>query len=385
MFARAAECHLKELGRQFPAITVVGPRQSGKTTLARKVFPDYAYVSLEDPDVRRFAVSDPRGFLESNPAPLIIDEVQRIPDLLSYLQGRIDREGKNGQYVLMGSHQPLLKAGVSQSLAGRTALLKLLPPSFGELLKAGVHQSREEWVWNGFMPRIYDQKTNARLLYKSYFETYVQRDVRQLVNVKDQSLFELFVRLLAGRVGQVANLQALSGEIGVSAVTLNSWLSVLEASYIVFRLPPYYRNLGKRLVKSPKIYFSEVGLAAYLLGIQNAGQVEQHPLFGNLFENMVVADRLKQRLNRGEEPNLYYYRDARQLEVDLIKEDGQSLAAFEIKSAATANERFTDGLNQLRAMSKNVKSCSVIYSGQHIADYKACTFRNYLEDDAEQS
>lgn len=201
MFARTAECHLKELGRQFPAITVVGPRQSGKTTLARKVFPDYAYVSIEDPDIRRFAVSDPRGFLESNPAPLIIDEVQRVPDLLSYLQGRIDREGKNGQYVLTGSHQPLLKAGISQSLAGRTALLKLLPPSFGELLKAGVHQSREEWVWNGFMPRIYDQKTNARLLYKSYFETYVQRDVRQLVNVKDQSLFELFVRLLAGRVG----------------------------------------------------------------------------------------------------------------------------------------------------------------------------------------
>lgn len=380
MFARTAEFHLEELSHQFPAITIVGPRQSGKTTLARKVFPDYAYVSLEDPDVRLFAVSDPRGFLESNPAPLIIDEVQRVPDLLSYLQGRMDRDGKNGQYVLTGSHQPLLKAGISQSLAGRTAILKLLPPSFDELLKAGVRQSRSEWVWKGFMPRIYDKKTDARLLYKSYFETYVQRDVRQLVNIKDQSQFELFVRLLAGRVGQVANLQSLSGEIGVSAVTLNSWLSVLEASYIVFRLPPYYRNLGKRLVKSPKIYFSEVGLAAYLLGIQNASQVEQHPLFGNLFENMVVANRLKRRLNCGEEPNLYYYRDARQLEVDLIEEEGQTLSAFEIKSAATANERFTDGLNRLRAMSKNVTTCTVIYSGSRIANYHGCAFSNYLED-----
>ena len=193
------------------------------------------------------------------------------------------------------------------------------------------------------------------------------------------------MRLLAGRIGQVVNFQSLSDDIGVDAKTLKRWMSVLEASYVIVRLQPYYRNFGKRLVKSPKIYFADVGLAAYLLGIQNAGQVEQNPLFGNLFENMVVADRLKQRLNRGEEPNLYYYRDARQLEIDLIKEDGQSLAAFEIKSAATANERFTDGLNQLRTMSKNVKSCSVIYSGQHIADYKACTFRNYLEDDAEQS
>jgi len=377
MFPRLAAGHLKELSRQFPSVTIVGPRQSGKTTLAQSVFPRHAYASLEDPDVRRHAVEDPRGFLASYPAPLIIDEVQRVPDLPSYLQGVIDKTKKNGQYILTGSHQPRLKAEVSQSLAGRTALLKLLPPSFAELKKAGVRQSREEWVSRGFMPRIYDQDMDARLLYKSYFETYVQRDVQQLINVKDQSKFELFVRLLAGRVGQVANLQSLSGEIGVSAVTLNSWLSILEASYIVFRLPPYYRNLGKRLVKSPKLYFSEVGLAAYLLGIQNASQVVQHPLFGNLFENMVVADRLKRKLNAGQDPNLYYYRDSRQMEVDLIEEDGSVLHAFEIKSSVTANESFTDNLNELRKMSLAVKSCTVIYAGAPIKIMRGCAFANF--------
>lgn len=377
MFPRLAAGHLKELNRQFPSVTIVGPRQSGKTTLAQSVFPRHAYASLEDPDVRRHAVEDPRGFLASYPAPLIIDEVQRVPDLLSYLQGVIDKTKKNGQYILTGSHQPRLKAEVSQSLAGRTALLKLLPPSFAELKTAGVRQSREEWVSRGFMPRIYDQDMDARLLYKSYFETYVQRDVQQLINVKDQSKFELFVRLLAGRVGQVANLQSLSGEIGVSAVTLNSWLSILEASYIVFRLPPYYRNLGKRLVKSPKLYFTEVGLAAYLLGIQNAGQVAQHPLFGNLFENMVVADRLKRKLNAGQDPNLYYYRDSRQMEVDLIEEEGSELQAFEIKSSVTANESFTDNLNELRKMSPAVKSCAVIYAGAPIKLMRGCAFANF--------
>ena len=377
MFSRTAAGHLKELSRQFPSVTIVGPRQSGKTTLAQAVFPRHDYVSLEDPDVRRHAVEDPRGFFESHPAPLIIDEVLRVPDLLSYLQGIIDRTKKNGQYVLTGSHQPRLKAEVSQSLAGRTALLRLLPPSFAELKKAGVRQSRDEWIWRGFMPRIYDQDMDARFLYKSYFETYVQRDVQQLINIKDQSKFELFVRLLAGRVGQIASLQSLSGEVGVSAVTLNSWLSTLEASYIIFRLQPYYRNLGKRLVKSPKIYFSEVGLAAYLLGIQNVSQVAQHPLVGNLFENMVVADRMKRLLNLGMEPKLYYYRDSRQMEIDLVEENGVDLSAYEIKSSFTANEDFTNGLNELRRMSPAVKNCSVIYSGKAVKRLQGCSFVNY--------
>ena len=379
MFDRSAAHCLKELSRQFPSVTIVGPRQSGKTTLAQAVFPDYAYASLEDPDVRRHAIEDPRGFLVSYPAPLIIDEVQRVPELLSYLQGILDKMEANGRYILIGSHQPRLKAEISQSLAGRTAMLKLLPPSFAELRRAGVRQSRETWIWRGFMPRIYDRGVDARLLYKSYFETYVQRDVQQLINIKDQSRFELFVRLLAGRIGQVANLQSLSAEIGVSSVTLSSWLSILEASYIAFRLPPYYRNLGKRLVKSPKIYFTEVGLAAYLLGIQNEGQVAQHPLLGNLFENMVVADRLKRRLNAGLDPNLYYYRDARQMEVDLIEEDGLGFSAYEIKSSFTANDGFTKNLAALKEMTSVMKSGTVVYSGPSIASRQGCGFANYEE------
>lgn len=379
MFERSASHCLKEMSRQFPSVTIVGPRQSGKTTLAQSVFPDYAYASLEDPDVRRHAVEDPRGFLASYPAPLIIDEVQRVPELLSFLQGVLDKSKTNGQYILTGSHQPKLKAEVSQSLAGRTVMLKLLPPSFSELREAGVRQSREAWIQRGFMPRIYDQGVDARLLYKSYFETYVQRDVQQLINIKDQSKFELFVRLLAGRVGQVANLQSLSNEVGVSAVTLNSWLSILEASFIVFRLPPYYRNMGKRLVKSPKIYFTEVGLASYLLGIQNEGHVAQHPLLGNLFENMVIADRLKRRLNAGLDPNLYYYRDSRQTEVDLVEEDGLCFDAYEIKSSFTANDAFTKNLTVLKEMSPDMKSGTVIYSGQHIASLCGCSFVNYEE------
>lgn len=377
MFARLAAAHLKTLSRQFPSVTIVGPRQSGKTTLAQTTFPDYAYASLEDPDVRQHALSDPHGFFESYPAPLIIDEVQRVPELLSYLQGVMDKTRKNGQYILTGSHQPRLKAEISQSLAGRTALLKLLPPSFAELKKAGFKQSRDEWMYRGFMPRIYDQDIEARLLYKSYFETYVQRDVQQLINIKEQSKFELFVRLLAGRVGQVASLQSLSGEVGVSAVTLNSWLSILESSYIVFRLFPYYKNLGKRLVKSPKIYFSEVGLASYLLGIQDSSQIAQHPLCGNLFENMVVADLLKRKLNRGEEPNLYYYRDSRQLEVDVVEEVGAELSAFEIKSSFTANKNFSVNLHELCGLAPNIKSCAVIYSGKPIRSFAGCSFVNY--------
>lgn len=379
MFERSASLCLKELSRQFPSVTIVGPRQSGKTTLAQSVFPDYAYASLEDPDVRRHAMVDPRGFLASYPSPLIIDEVQRVPELLSYLQGVLDKNKSNGQYILTGSHQPKLKAEVSQSFAGRTAMLKLLPPTFFELRNAGVTQSREAWIWRGFMPRIYDQDVDARLLYKNYFETYVQRDVRQLINIKDQLKFELFVRLLAGRIGQVANLQSLSNEIGVSSVTLNSWLSILEASFVVFRLPPYYRNFGKRLVKSPKIYFSEVGLAAYLLGIQSEDHVAQHPLLGNLYENMVIADRLKRRLNAGLEPNLYYYRDARQMEVDLIEEDGVGFNAYEIKSSFTPSDMFTRNLSMLKEMSSDMKSGTVIYSGDTIACRQGFRFVNYKD------
>lgn len=371
--------HLLRLAREFPTVTIMGPRQSGKTTLSRAVFPTYDYVNLEEPDVRSLAKKDPRGFLQSHDAPMIIDEIQRVPELLSYIQGIVDRDGGNGRYILTGSHQPRLRAEVSQSLAGRTAILRLLPLSLSELKSAGITGSREDWIFRGFMPRIYQQGIEPRLLYGNYFETYIQRDVHQLINIKDHSSFEIFVRLLAGRVGQIVNLQGMAGEIGVSSVTLGNWLSILESSYVIFRLQPYYRNLGKRLTKSPKVYFTEVGLAAYLLGIQSADQVMQHPLFGGLFENMVVLEALKARYNAGEESNLYFYRDSRQLEVDLLLEKGLDLHTFEIKSSFTPSDEFTRGILAMKEMSNRIKSCSVVYSGELIKNYKGCRFVNFAD------
>ena len=364
MIKRKIADKLVELAGTFPVVTIEGPRQSGKTTLARMTFPDHAYANLEEYAVRALAEGDPRGFLARFPAPAIIDEIQRVPQLLSEIQAAVDADGRNGRYILTGSHQPRLKEGIAQTLAGRTALLTLYPLSIEELSGAGIRMGRDDYIFRGFLPAIYDRGQNPVDAYEAYYRTYVERDVRQLVNLSRQGLFELFLRLLAGRVGQVVNLDGLSGEVGVSATTVREWLSVLEASFVIYRLQPYYNNFGKRFVKSPKVYFTDVGFAAHLLQIESPRQVSRDPLLGGLFENLVVMEALKAQLNCGRRPGLYYMRDKAGVEADLAVESRRRLRLFEVKSAHTPDASMLGGIRRLAGLSDSIDVGSVIYAGE---------------------
>lgn len=364
MIKRKIADKLVELAGTFPVVTIEGPRQSGKTTLARMTFPDHAYANLEEYAVRALAEGDPRGFLARFPAPAIIDEIQRVPQLLSEIQAAVDADGRNGRYILTGSHRPRLKEGIAQTLAGRTALLTLYPLSIEELSGAGIRMGRDDYIFRGFLPAIYDRGQNPVDAYEAYYRTYVERDVRQLVNLSRQGLFELFLRLLAGRVGQVVNLDGLSGEVGVSATTVREWLSVLEASFVIYRLQPYYNNFGKRFVKSPKVYFTDVGLAAHLLQIESPRQVSRDPLLGGLFENLVVMEALKAQLNCGRRPGLYYMRDKAGVEADLAVESHRRLRLFEVKSAHTPDASMLGGIRRLAGLSDSIDVGSVIYAGE---------------------
>ncbi len=378
MIERAITPHLREMARCFPVVTIMGPRQSGKTTLAKQVFPDHAYVNLEDPAAFRIAASDPKAFFELYKPPVIIDEVQRVPELLSSVQILADSTERRGMFILTGSHQPALHAKISQSLAGRTGILKLLPLSIRELSNAEIRLERDEYLFNGFMPRLYNEKIPPSMLYSAYYATYVERDVRQLINVRNQHAFETFLRLLAGRVGQVVNLNSLAGDVGVSSTTLAEWLSVLEASYIVFRLPCYFNNFGKRLIKAPKIYFTEVGLAVYLLGIENVSQVARDPLLGGLFENLVVAEALKARFNAGKQlPELYYYRVQGQHEVDLLINNGRTLIPVEIKAGKTFDPSFANELRPFIAFAGDCCNPTVLYSGDASVEINGIRFDSF--------
>lgn len=363
LIKREIQAELEALMAVYPVVTITGPRQSGKTTLARMTYPQYNYCNLENPEVRQLAENDPNAFFRRFAQPLIIDEIQRVPQLLSFIQVIVDEKKEKGLFLLTGSHQMLLSEAVSQSLAGRTALLRLLPFSIRELESVDMRLNRDEQIFTGFMPGIYNNKLDPFKAYRNYFQTYVERDLRQIMQIRSLSNFEHFVRLLAGRVGQVLNLHAISGDLGVSSTTLAGWLSVLEASFLVFRLYPYYENFGKRLVKSPKIYFTDVGLACYLLGIETHQQVTRDPLMGGLFENMVVMEAVKTRLNKGLDPNMYYFRDNNRNEVDLIYKKHRMLIPIEIKAGMTFNENLLKGIKYFQKISDHAQNGYLAYSG----------------------
>ncbi len=349
MIERQLGKELKECAAEFPVVTLLGPRQSGKTTLARASFPDYQYRLLEAPDVRRLAVEDPRGFLAGCGVGAVIDEIQRVPELLSYIQEIVDRDHRPGRFILTGSHQPELSHAVSQTLAGRTAVLTLLPLSLEELRAAGKKIKAFEVCMSGFYPVLHTGKASAGRFFPGYMQTYLERDVRSLVNLRDIGAFQKFLRLLAGRTGQLVNYSALSSDIGVSGTTLKNWIEVLKASFVVFELQPFSAGIRKRLVKSPKLFFTDVGLVSYLLGIRSADQLERDPLRGSIYENLVVAEFLKQGLNRGIQPELYFYRDSNGNEVDLIIKERHTLFPVEVKSAATFTPGFIRGISSFKS------------------------------------
>ena len=365
MLERHLGAKILEAARQYPVVTLLGPRQSGKTTLVRSLFPGHTYVDLEDPDLRALATEDPKTFFEMHPEPLVLDEVQRVPELLSRIQVRVDADrARNGRFILTGSHQPKLKEAVSQSLAGRTAELELLPLSMEELGARTAGVPTDELMLRGFMPGAWAGRASPTDFHRNYFRTYVERDVRTLLQVRNAAAFEKFLHLLAGRVGQLVNLDGLAGEVGVSAPTIEQWISVAEASFVVFRLPPWFANVGKRFVKTPKIFFTDVGLAAYLLGIETPRQLARDPLRGHLFENMAVADLVKLRTNAGRDPALFFVRDSKGFEVDALFSFGGDLRPLEIKSARTFDPDLVKNLFSFRKLVPDCAEPRLVYDGE---------------------
>ena len=358
---------LLERARQYPVLTVTGPRQSGKTTLCRTAFAHLPYANLEQPDLREFARSDPRGFLAQYPGGAVIDEVQRLPELLSWLQVRVDAQPANGQFVLTGSHQFDLMASVTQSLAGRTTLLRLLPLSINELRQTGLDCATDRLLLAGGYPRIHAEALPPAVVLGDYFETYVERDLRQLVELRNLREFRRFVQLCAGRVGSLLNLQSLAADVGLSGHTARAWMSLLEASYIVYLLPPWFQNLGKRLTKSPKLYFHDVGLAAWLMGLRDSAQLASHPLRGPLFENLVVMEFVKHFEHHGLHQDLHFYRDSHGVEVDLLVEHSGGpggIGLVEIKSGQTYHDDFAANLRRVAQMlGPRVRRRMVVYGG----------------------
>lgn len=381
MIKRQIYNELMQCAKEYPAVTILGPRQSGKTTLAKMAFPKLGYYSLEDPDVRSRAIADPRGLLANHPEGIILDEIQRVPDLLSYLQGMIDRDNKPGQFILTGSHQPEVHQAVSQSLAGRTAILELLPFSIGEIQQYERPQlSAYEMILQGFYPRLHEEQLRPGRFYASYVATYIERDVRALINLKDLTRFNEFLRLLAGRIGQLINYSSLANDIGVSSMTIKNWISVLKASYILFELPPYFRNIRKRLVKSSKLYFTDVGLVAWLLGLETPQQAQRDPLRGSLYENLLILEVAKKVINQGLQPQMYFYRDSHNNEVDLLISKGRKFTAIEIKSGQTFQKDFISGIeNFAKSIPVDESVAGVVwYDGQQETTYKDVRVSNPL-------
>lgn len=369
IIAREAAFITLKKAASYPLVAITGPRQSGKSTLAKNLFPDKPYVNLEALDVRRFAVEDPRRFLEQYPEGAILDEVQNTPELFSYLQVLVDeKENAKGLFILTGSQQFNLVAKITQSLAGRVGFIQLLPFNFGELRKANwLPDTLEEMLFNGFYPPIYHKKIEPQFWYADYVTTYIERDIRQLLNVHDLKIFHRFLQLCAGRAGQLLNLTSLGNDCGISHGTVKAWLSVLESSYIIHLLSPYHQNFNKRLTKSPKLYFYDTGLACSLLGIQNAGQLVNYPLRGALFENWIIIELLKNRFNQGLLGNIYFWRDSQGHEVDVLIEQAQQLTAVEMKSGKTINQNYFTELNYWRELTGHHDNW-VMYAGNESSD-----------------
>jgi len=365
MIPRTAAETLRRLAAGFPVVVVTGPRQSGKTTLARSTFPDRAYASLENPNERAFADEDPVGFLERFPQGAVFDEIQHCPQLLSYLQTRVDREQVMGRFVLTGSQNFGLMSGITQSLAGRAGILQLLPFSLGELRNAGrLTGGLDDMLYRGLYPPLYDRTVDVATWFASYIATYLERDVRQVAAIQDFGVFQRFVRLCAARTGQLLNLSAVANDCGIAQGTARNWLGVLQASYVAFLLPPHHRNFGKRLVKTPKLYFHDTGLAAALLNVQGTDHMAVHPARGALFETLIVNEILKARFNSALGSNLFFWRDNVGNEVDLLREQGPVLEAIEIKSGQTLQDEQFTGLRRWTALAGQAAGpASLVYGG----------------------
>lgn len=368
LLKRKIESELKSAAKQLPVVGIFGPRQSGKTTLAQEVFARHKYVSLEEGDIRRMALEDPRQFLDDlrNDVGVVIDEAQYAPDLFSYIQTDVDKHNKPGYYVLTGSQNYLLNQSISQSLAGRIAIITLLPLSINELKTANLLSSDlNELLFKGMYPRVLAQNVLPRTFYSSYVQTYVERDVRQIKNVTDLNAFQHFIKLCAGRVGQILNYSGLGSDCGVTTNTIKSWISLLESSYIIFLLQPHYKQLSRRLIKAPKLYFYDTGLACFLLDIDDVDKLKTHYARGNLFESFVIAEFFKYRYNQSRRPNIYFWRDSHGHEIDGIIENGTALTPIEIKMGKTIAADWFDGLNYWNDLSKaDPAKGFIVYGGE---------------------
>jgi len=383
MIERLAASRLEKLANTFRSVAVVGPRQSGKTTLCKTVFPNKQYASLENPDTLEFAVSDPRGFLGQFKNGAILDEIQKAPHLFSYLQQILDETKEKGLFILTGSNNFLLQENITQSLAGRIAYLQLLPLSLQELKIAKELNEEYSWqIFNGGYPEVIAQKISPTDWYPAYISTYVERDVRQIKNINDLSQFNKLLRICAGRTGQLLNISTISNDCGIDHKTVLSWLSILQSSYIIYLLKPYHTNFNKRIIKAPKLYFYDTGVACSLLGITNEQQILQHSAKGPLFENMIVSEMLKERFNVGLQDNLFFWRDKTGNEVDILLDDAGKLTSIELKSGETISQDFFKGLDYFSTLNSNPVKKLLIYGGklaQNRSDGTVVKPWNYLQ------
>lgn len=379
MIERSISKKIIELSKEYPVILVQGPRQSGKTTVCRNLFPNKPYVLLENPDVRIRAIEDPRGFLAEFSDGAILDEVQRVPELISYIQGIVDERNSSGMFILTGSNNLLLMEAVSQTLAGRVAIFSLLPFSMKETLDMNSFDSMEKRILYGGYPRLIVDNMNKDAFFENYISTYVEKDVRQVLKIKDSDLFRRFVQLVAERIGSMIDISSLAGDCGISTKTANEWLSILETSFICFRLPPYFVNRTKRLVKTPKLYFYDTGLACALLGISDEKQLAKDRLKGSLFENLVILEFLKDKYNLVSSDRLYFYRTSDGIEVDLVKQEGRNLTPIEIKFSSTFFPEWVKGISKFKEEYSDESSNGiVIYSGKDSFSFKSIEVKNFL-------